>query len=195
MCIKRVGVELALMDGTRPISITAHIYIGDVLRCKLPLKHDFLPITRSLTASEQFFLDKDKRARGERRPKRIHYGPCHRAPYTFYSAALPGDGVPLHEGFRVEVWMHLYDPMWPCAPLFHFKCSQARIHPLTKRVHWIEDKQWTATSNLGWAALQQDETACGCGVRVSMVLLAHAYGVCNTVPRAAIVRKYRTEEK
>ena len=95
MCLKRVGVELALMEGTRPIQITAHIYVGDVLYPKLPLKPDFLPISRPLTAQEQFILDKDRRGRGERRPKRIHYRASHRSPYTCFSTALPGAGLPL----------------------------------------------------------------------------------------------------
>jgi len=194
MCLKRVGVELALMEGTRPIEITAHVYTNYGLYCKLPLKPDYLPISRPLTAQEQFILDKDKRTRGERRPKRIHFGACHRAPYTFFSTALPGDGLPLTEGLRVEVWMHLYDPMWSCTPLFHFKCSHARTHPLTKRVHWIKDKLWTPAGSLGLVALQQDETPCGCGVRVRMMLLPIPHGVTNAEHRVPVACAYRLQE-
>lgn len=184
MCIKRVGVEIALMEGARPISIALHVYVDERLQCKLPLKRDALPVRRPLAPWEERFLGRDQRKRGERRPKRLTYGPCHRAPYTFYSARLPSHGLHPTGTLRLELWMELYDPMWPYAPLFHFKCSDPKVHPLTKRTHWIEHRHLTMDSMLGRTQLHCDLTECECGVRVRMELdkVRGEVKLCNTQP-------------
>lgn len=181
MCIKRVGVEIALMQGSRPIGIWLHVHTHDQLLYKLPLKHDHFPVHRRLAPAERHLLDQDKRKRGEHRPKRLLYAPCHRAPYTFYSATLPGEGLLPEQLGCLVLWMHLYDAGWPWAPLFHFKCSTARVHPITKRTHWMEQPHWTPATNWGRTCLTQEETPCGCGVRVRMQLerLHRDVVVCN----------------
>ena len=166
--LKRIGAEVALFDGTRPLHIGMHLLVDGRLQHTLLLKPTTYPRPRSLNQEEQRFMDGDKRQRGEHRPPRITYGPCHRWPYTFYTARVPGDGLPLHGQVCMVLWVQILLKWWPYEPLFHFKYSDPKVHPLTGRTHWVEQKQWSLAESMGWRTAQRDETECGCGVRVQM---------------------------
>lgn len=169
MVLKQLGVELPLMEGTRPLVSMAVYYQGERV-CKTTLTRDHLPVQAPLLTEMRALLHADKRRRGERRSRRLTLGRFKRTPYAFYSMHLPGKGLTLPDDLSyltVRVWIELYDPMFSYAPLFHIKASDPKVHPLTAQVHWVAHKQWSPASRYGAITITQEETPCGCGVRIT----------------------------
>jgi hypothetical protein len=172
MCLKAVGVELPVMTGTRPWVMLC-VYLDGVRTHRLAMRRATMPGRPPLTAEERALLQLDRRARGEHRPRRLTLGRVDRTPYFLHAACLPG-GLPIPHGelgghLALEVWVELYDPMFPYAPLFHLRGSDPVPHPF-HYVRWVAHRHWTPCS-LYPHRLQQDETPCGCGVRLRLSFL------------------------
>jgi hypothetical protein len=171
MCLKSVGVELPHMEGTRP-AIRMQVLYDGTLVCAQYMRRDHLTTQAALLPELAAVLELDRRKRGERRPKRLTLGRCHRLPYHFYSLDLPGEGLHFPDGelgahLALRIWLELYDPLFPYAPLFHLLGSDP-VPDRYGRVRWATHRYWSVASAFGMLHQQQEETPCGCGVRVTM---------------------------
>lgn len=171
MCLKAVGAELAMMAGTVP-KVRLHVFYDNVLVCKQAMKSNYLAATPApLTPRMEAVLAADKRKRGERRPNRLVLGTFCRRPYFFFSTPMPEKGLLFPDGdlcahLRLELWVDSRQPLYTYAPILHFRCSDPRIHPFGKRLHWVPQAHWTPAYTLVRPNVVRDESLCGCCVRV-----------------------------
>ncbi|MBK7481390.1 MAG: hypothetical protein IPI72_01420 [Flavobacteriales bacterium] len=68
---------------------------------------------------------------------------------------------------QLVLWVHLHDPL-PYAPIFHLLCSDPVLHPLTHQLLWKTHRRYTLASLWPNCSQVLEETACGCGVRVTL---------------------------
>ncbi len=171
LCLKAIGWELPHMTGAT-IGQRLHLHYGDTCILKEPPKRFTLPSPLPRLDPQQLrLLQSDQRGRGERRPKRLHFGPCKRWPYHFYVLKLQPKGLllpctTLHR-VRLELWLDLYDPL-PYPPIFHLRCSAPTIHPLTHHVLWKTHPHWHLAGLWPTCTQTIEDTPCGCGVRVTV---------------------------
>ncbi len=185
MCLKEIGAHLPLMAGTRPWVKMTVLYDGTPVHSSPMRRSNFLPTspgpaacqlrpdfagTCGLTPDLRAVLHLDRRARGERRPRRLHLGRFDPWPYAFYTLRLPGKGLLFPDGslrghLALHLYVELYDPMFHHAVLFHLRGSDPVPHPF-HHVRWVAHRHWTPDYLLGGRTVARDETPCGCGVRV-----------------------------
>jgi len=175
MCLKAVAVELPIMIGTLPL-VRLYVYLDGVRTHTLAMRPATLPRPPALGPTERQLLQLDRRARGERRPRRLTLGRVDRTPYSLYAASLPG-GLHLPHGelgghVALEAWVNLNIPLFPYAPLFHLRGSDPVQHPFN-HVRWVAHRHWTPCSHYPHQ-LHQDETPCGSGVRLRLSFLPWA---------------------
>ncbi|MBK7084296.1 MAG: hypothetical protein IPH53_06390 [Flavobacteriales bacterium] len=122
MCLKSIGTELPLMEGTRPYVMLQVLCDGGLV-CAERMRRDHLPVHAPLLPEMAALLERDRRKRGEHRPRRLTLGRCDRFQYHFYSLRLPNGGLllPHHDlgaHLTLRLWVELHDPLaYP--PLFH----------------------------------------------------------------------------
>lgn len=171
MCLKEVGAQLPLMAGTRPWVKMTVLHDGHPCHSAL-MQRGHLPLPRALPPEFRALLAQDRRARGERRPPRLHLGRFDPWPYAFYTLRLPGPGLPLPHGtlrghLALHLYVELFDPMFHHPVLFHLRGSDPVPHPF-HHVRWVAHKHWTPYYLLGGRTVAREETPCGCGVRVKV---------------------------
>ena len=169
MCLKAIGVELPLMPGTRPY-VLLQVFYDECLVCAGRMSRSYLPVHAPLLPPMAALLQLDRRARGERRPKRLVLGRFDRFPYHYYMIKLPGTGLLFPDGdlghLSLRLWLELYDPL-AYGPLFHLLGS-GPVADRFGRTRWAAHRHWSLASCYGQLHQVQEATDCGCGVRVSM---------------------------
>ena len=170
MCLKSIGTELALMEGTRPYVMLQVLCDGGLV-CAERMRRDHLPVQAPLLPEMAALLERDRRKRGEHRPRRLTLGRCDRFPYHFYSLRLPNGGLllPHHDlgaHLTLRLWVELHDPLaYP--PLFHLLGSDP-VRDRLGRSRWVAHRRWTPASAYGPLHQQYEHTPCGCGLRVTL---------------------------
>ena len=182
MCLKQIGVELALMAGTRP-HIHAYIFYDADAAPKLPLVRSTLPTRMAFGPDLTALLAKARRKRGHHQPKRLVWSPWVRMPYYFFSAKLPGNGLPtphdtLGDHLKVVVYVNSPQPIYHHPVLLYLKGSEPRVHPFGNRLQWVAHPHWTLADNLVRPTCLREETPCGCCVRLSYTFTPYAEAVC-----------------
>lgn len=169
MCLKAIGVELPLMPGTRPY-VLLQVFYDECLVCAGRMSRSYLPVHAPLLPPMAALLQLDRRARGERRPKRLVLGRFDRFPYHFYQLKLPTPGLHFPDGdlchLRLRLWLELYDPL-AYDPLVHLLGSD----PVPGRygcIRWATHRHWSLIGSFGRVVQEHEETDCGCGVRVKV---------------------------
>lgn len=145
-------------------------YDGDTMFHQ-PMHPGGYPKSARHSPEQHALLDRDRRKRGEHRPRRLLLGVAHPTPYCFHSTKLPGAGLPFPDGdlcrhLSLELWVDSPQPLWHYGVLFHFKGSEPRIHPFGKRVQWVAQPHWTLAERFARLITEHDESPCGCCVRV-----------------------------
>jgi hypothetical protein len=170
LCLKAIGLELPHTTGS---TIWQRLYIHHGASCLVTEPEpQLLPSAlRPMEPQHRLLLARCKGRQGHRAPKRFHYGQCNRFPYHFYRVVLSPPGLLLPcstlQHLRLVLWLDLYDPLaYP--PIFHFLCSDPAPHPLTKQLLWRTHRHWTLACQWPNHTLLMEETACGCGVRVTV---------------------------
>jgi len=171
LCLKAVGLELPHMSGSRP-QLRLHLHHPEAFCLKAEPQRAALPTPLPRLLPElRRMLAPHKRGQGKHHPLRFHLGPYSRWPFHFYRVKLPHTGLllpcsSLHH-LQLVLWVHLHDPL-PYAPIFHLLCSDPVLHPLTHQLLWKTHRRYTLASL--WPNYSQvlEETACGCGVRVTV---------------------------
>ncbi|MBK8612860.1 MAG: hypothetical protein IPN85_05100 [Flavobacteriales bacterium] len=166
MCLKAVGVEVAHMQGCKPLLHLRLHYDGQLVY-RDTLQRAYLPTPRTLLPEQRALLACDKRRRGERRPRRLVLGRCQRYPYHFYMCRLPRPGLPLPHGclqghLALELWVDCRQPLYSHPPIFHLRGSNPVLHPFGPRTLWVAHTDWSPASL--WAPLPPvvEESPCGC---------------------------------
>lgn len=169
MCLKELGVELPMMAGTRPLVYAWILYQG-VRYCKLLLRRGSLPARVPLGSGHKALLQEDRRRPGEHRPPRLVLGRIIREPYFFFSAKLPGGGLPLPHSdlspLGVELHVDSPQPLYDHAVLLHLKGSEPRLHPFGPHVRWVAHRRWGLAEQWARLSWERHESPCGCCCRI-----------------------------
>ncbi|MBP6696072.1 MAG: hypothetical protein KA175_00550 [Flavobacteriales bacterium] len=172
VCLKRLGAELPLMDGTRPqVEMVVYLHQRPVLFGTM--KRDHLPCRAPLTPAMRALLRADACTQGQRTPKRLHLGWYNRWPDRFYTLSTHGPGLHLPHNevagqLDIELHIAALDPLFELPVLFHYQACD----PVPKRwggLRWVPQR-WTPINPYDIRHYERVESPSGCVVDIHLAL-------------------------